>query len=310
MSNKNWSLLFGGVILLEFLLFVAAPIFGWWLPKSISSYAGRVDGLFYIILAVTAVAFVLTEAVLVYNLYRAAAQPSANKAPYVHGNHKLELIWTLVPGVLLLLLAILQINVWAEIKYPASMQPGKDTLQVEITARQWEWRMRYPGPSRLQAWEKGTDTSYEHFRTVGFEDRGQADDVHQVNQLHVVQGEKVLVWLKTRDVIHSFFLPNVRVKQDALPGKTIPLWFQVEKRQDGNNYNCQKNEQGEWQDGFDPGNSKYDVREQYWELACAEYCGTRHSLMRGKLYVHKDRKDFLDWLQSAKEKQDAGEEKK
>ena len=92
------------------------------------------------------------------------------------------------------------------------------------------------------------------------------NDVHFVNEIHVVQGEKALVWLKTRDVIHSFFLPNVRVKQDVLPGKTIPLWFTVEKRdkggkaigdsgsEEGFNYNCRKNKDGAWEDGYDPVN--------------------------------------------------------
>jgi cytochrome c oxidase subunit 2 len=318
-SRKLWAVLFGGVILAEFLIFPVAWMSGWWLPKSISSYSARVDGLFFMILAVTAIAFVLTEAVLVWNMFRSAERNPDEKAPYTHGNHKLELIWTVVPGVLLLLLAIVQINVWAEIKYPASMKPEKDTLQIEVTARQWEWRIRYPGSKTLEDWENGTDKSFERFRTIGYEDKGQINDVHLVNEIHVVQGEKTLVWLKTRDVIHSFFLPNVRVKQDALPGKTIPLWFTVERRdksgnvvsgsQEGFNYNCKKNDKGEWQDGYDAVAEKFDVHEQHWDLACAEFCGTRHSLMRGKLFVHKDREDFTNWLKSVEEKYRSGEEK-
>ena len=309
MSRKFWAILFGVIILAEFLIFPVAALMGWWLPKAISSYAARVDSLFFVILAVTAIAFVLTEAILVWNMFRAASREPGEKTPYTHGNHKLELIWTFIPGVLLLLLAIVQINVWADIKYPASMKPEKDTLQIEVTARQWEWRVRYPGPDTMAQWNDG-DKSYDHFRTIGTEDKGRVDDIHLVNEIHVVQGEKTLVWLKTRDVIHSFFLPNVRVKQDALPGKTIPLWFTVEDR-GGKNYNCKKIDD-KWVDGYDPVADndpvKKPVHEQYWDLACAEFCGTRHSLMRGKLYVHKDRKDFMDWLNSMKEKYRSGDE--
>ena len=115
------------------------------------------------------------------------------------------------------------------------------------------------------------------------------------------------MWLKTRDVIHSFFLPNVRVKQDALPGKTIPLWFTVEKRDDDNNYNCKQNDKGEWQDGYDPSTGKFNVHEQYWDHACAEFCGSSHSLMRGRLYVHKERADFMSWLKDVEEKNKKGD---
>jgi len=313
-SNKFWSLLFGAVILAEFLLFVVAPFAGWWLPKGISSYGAAVDNLFYVILAVTGIAFVGTEAVLVYNMYRASQRDPAEKVPYVHGNHRLELIWTLIPAVLLLVLAVVQINVWAEIKYPSSMKPEKDTLQIEVTCRQWEWRMRYPSSDRLEKWEVGKDNSYERFRTIGFDDKGQADDVHLVNELHVFQGQKVLVWLKTRDVIHSFFLPNIRVKQDALPGKSIPVWFQVEDR-GGKNYNCrQDSTTGQWVDGYDPATDnnpvEHPVNEQIWELACAEFCGARHSLMRGKMFVHKDRADFLAWLKTVEKNYETGKEPK
>src|SRR5262249_11660807 len=128
---------------------------------------------------------------------------------------------------------------------------------------------------------------------------------------------RVLVHLNTRDVLHSFFLPHVRVKQDALPGKTIPVWFAV------TDHNCvhtvynagrwnlesdltdaQRKELTDpsfhrWEDGYHPGRKERNVSERIWELACAEYCGSRHSMMRGKLYVHETEQDFLAWLEHA-----------
>src|SRR5947209_8348649 len=94
------------------LLFVVAPFMGWWLPKNVASFGGDIDALFYVILVVTGIFFVLTEAILVYNLWAFAGQPG-RKSAYVHTNHRMEMVWTLVPGVLLILLAVVQINVWA-----------------------------------------------------------------------------------------------------------------------------------------------------------------------------------------------------
>ncbi len=301
MHRKWWAVLFGVVLLLEGISVLISPVVGWWLPKNVSTFGGGVDLLYYVILVVTGFFFVLTEAVLVYNMYRASAQPHV-RSPYIHGNHKLELTWTIIPGAILLLLAIVQINVWADIKYQSRMPvPDKTVQQFEVTARQWEWRIRYPGSRRLEAWDNGSSDDYKYFATKGFEDQGQYDDVHGVNEVHVMQGVRVLMHLKTRDVIHSFFLPNLRLKQDALPGKTIPVWFEVENRDGGKNYNCARNDKGQWVDGYDPGSNSWGHREQIWELACAEFCGARHSMMRGKLYVHKDKADYMSWLKAVEQ---------
>ena len=176
--------------------------------------------------------------------------------------------------------------------------PDKTVQQIEVTARQWEWRLRYPSSEQMGAGAGSED--YKYFGTKGFEDKGQYDDVHLVNELHVIQGTKVLIHLKTRDVIHSFFLPHVRLKQDALPGKTIPVWFQIEDR-DGKNYNCARTPRRNKVDGHDPASGKWGANDQVWELACAELRGTRHSMMRGRMYVHKDREDYLRWLKSVEE---------
>jgi len=225
--QKFWSILFGATMFAALLLFIISPfVSGWWLPKDISTFGDGIDRLFYLILAITGFFFVLTEAILVYAMYRYASRPG-QKASYFHGNHKLEVIWTLVPAVILLLLAVFQINVWAEVKFQKNMPaPDAKTQQLEVTARQWEWRVRYPSVQRMQSWKTKLKDAQD------FATSTQADDVHIPNELHVWKGGKepkdqhrVLVHLKTRDVLHSFFLPNLRLKQDALPGKVIPVWF-------------------------------------------------------------------------------------
>jgi cytochrome c oxidase subunit 2 len=259
-------LLFGGVMLAATLSVVIAPLpgVGWGLPKNVSSYGGSVDLLFHVILFVTGFFFILTEAILVYFMYAFAGrvdppthpkpvesgpQPgtffrkiSKPLTPWIPDEHRLEMVWTIIPGVILFVLAVVQIQTWLWIKDRNWMpKPGELPLQIEVSARQFEWRVRYPSPERLESWESNPDLAKD-FRPQRYLDKNtntwidnagsQEDDVHVVNEIHVwaktpERGARVLVHLTTRDVIHSFYLPNLRLKQDALPGKVIPVWFEA-----------------------------------------------------------------------------------
>jgi cytochrome c oxidase subunit 2 len=205
--------------------------------------------------------------------------------------------WTVIPGFILFFLALWQIDVWADVKYQSRMpKPDGKTLQMEVLARQWEWRIRYPNVARMQSWEKNPELAAD------FERNPHIDDVHVPNEVHVWKGppdqpQRVLVHLRTQDVLHSFFLPNLRLKQDALPGKIIPVWFAA---QEANTIYVPEKQR--WVDGYDVANKKQDLA-QLWDIACAEFCGSRHSMMRGKLFVHEDKEDFLQWLKQAQELQ-------
>src|SRR5437879_8599682 len=109
-----WGILFAVVLAGAFILTAVSPALGWWLPPGVSTYSHDIDLLYYGILIVTGFFFLLTEAILVYNMIRWAADP-ARKPQFSHGHHRLEMLWTVVPGVILFLLAVLQINVWADI---------------------------------------------------------------------------------------------------------------------------------------------------------------------------------------------------
>jgi cytochrome c oxidase subunit II len=303
-TNKSWSIVFGVVLAACFLLFVVAAIVPWWLPRQISTFGDSVDHLFYLILAITAFFFVLTEGMLVYNIWEFGKPERTAKAPYVHGNHKLETIWTIVPAVILILISIVQIGTWEKIKYTSTFpKESPETCQMVVVARQWEWRVRYPNPEEIRSWEseaakspekksKGAET-WGRFADYPYEDLPQFDDVHDVNAVHCWVNGKVLVHLKTRDVLHSFFLPQARLKQDAVPGKVIQVWFEPI------DYNVEP-KGGKWAWRQDAGGS---TKPFEWELACAEFCGARHSLMRGQLFVHKDRADFMKWLEYHKAEQ-------
>jgi cytochrome c oxidase subunit 2 len=270
--QKGWSIFFGVVLLAIFLHTALAPLSGWWLPKNVSSFGGDVDLLFYVILGFTGFFFVLTEAILVYTMYRYAYDPNG-RAAYVEGNHKLEIAWTIVPALILLFIAFAQVKAWEYIKYQSRMPPPDQVLQV--TAKQWEWRLRYPEAINIT----------EEAARRQWAETPQFDDYHLVNEVHTWKGANVKLYLKTQDVIHSLYLPNLRLKQDALPGKTIPVWFNV--TESNTKFNDQK-----------PETSYCDspTGEDKFEIACAELCGGSHYRMRGMLYVHPDKTDYEKWL--------------
>jgi cytochrome c oxidase subunit 2 len=312
--GKGWSIFFGAVLFGTFIIWFIAPFYNWWLPENIakggSFPATGVDNLFYLIFVFVGFFFVLTEMILVYAMWKFAFRPG-EKSVYTHGNHRLEMLWTAIPAAILLFIAVAQISVWAEIKYQKQM-PQPD-LVVSVMARQWEWRMRYPADPdrynlglRQDAWateaalneKKGEEPPAKPTDGLvqrdarGWAENPQFDDLHTTNELHCWAGAKVKVYLQTRDVIHSFTLPNLRLKQDTLPGKTIPMWFEATR------HNTE----------FDPKTGKCtepDDKRDAWEIACQELCGGRHFAMRGRLYVHKDRQDYEAWWKHAHKQQES-----
>src|SRR5438132_3329663 len=174
-------------------LFIIAPFAGWWMPEGVSTHSGRVDALFYIILGITTFFFILTEALLVIFMWRFGG---TEKKPHVfghhameekvfytsffkrlyrplsallHDQHRVELAWTLVPAVILLYIAFAQVNTWADIKYESrnkAKQGETAVQQLAVSARQFEWRMRYPSVQRFEEWmakKDPADTSFSSF---------------------------------------------------------------------------------------------------------------------------------------------------
>ena len=209
-----------------------------WLPENVSTYGAEVDALFYLIYYITGAVFILVTVAMIafLVLYR---RREGRRAVYSHGNTTLEIVWTIVPAIILIALSFMSQSTWAKIK--GHVPPS--SLTVQVTAKQFNWEIVYPGP----------DGKF-----------GTADDLALENQLHVPVGQVVHLVLKSKDVIHSFFLPHLRLKQDVVPGRDIPAWFEATK----------------------PG--------QY-ELPCAELCGFGHSGMKGWLYVHP-REEYAKWV--------------
>ena len=232
---------------------VVSPDYGWWFPSaSVTELGQRIDNLFYLILIIVTAVFIGTQTALGYVLWR-GSHSKEERAWFTHGSHSLEVIWSVVPSVILLFLALYQMDVWALFRVQSFFP--KEALNApvaEVTARQFEWRIRYPGLD-----ENGIPKKL-HLKP-------QPDDLYTVNDLHVPIGRAVMINLRSEDVQHSFFLPHLRVKQDAIPGQVIPIWFKPEK-----------------QGTFD--------------LTCAELCGWGHYKMRAQLVAQRE-VDFQAYLQ-------------
>jgi cytochrome c oxidase subunit 2 len=212
-----------------------APGMNWWFPgKSGSPLGTQIDDLFHLILYIVTATFIGTQIAMVYVLWK-GSKHGDEKSWFSHGSHNLEVIWTIVPAGILLFIALYQMKVWAEYRVVSEFpEEARKAPIAEVMARQFEWRIRYPQPGRILQLQPAEN------------------DLYAVNEILVPAGRPVMIYLKTQDVQHSFFLPELRVKQDAVPGQIIPVWFEVTK----------------------PGE---------YALTCAELCGWGHYKMKGRV---------------------------
>lgn len=177
---------------------------GLWLPPGASTYTRDVDFLYKVIFYVVTGMFLLTEGLLITFCILYRRRPGHRPA-YTHGSNAAEITWTVIPALMLLGLALWQIPTWNMIKQHDRFPKGPDVTTVDVMAETFSWSYRYPGTKELTE-EKKYDI------TVG--------------RLNVPFGNKVVCNLRSRDVIHSMFIPHMRVKQDAVPGLRQKLWFE------------------------------------------------------------------------------------
>jgi cytochrome c oxidase subunit II len=236
----------------------------WWTPELASAHGLAVDDQLVLTLIIVGSVFLLAHLALGYFIWRYRAS-TQGRAIYLEGNHKLEAAWTIATAVLFLGLAIQGNGVWA--RYLAETIPP-DAISVEITAQQFAWNIRYPGADGRfgRTDPKLIDDSIGNYIGLDPKDSTGNDDIVTQNVMAVPVGHAVRIVLRSKDVTHSFFVPQLRVKQDAVPGLSIPVHFTPTK----------------------PGE---------YEIACAELCGMQHYKMRGRLQVVSE-PEFHGWLKS------------
>ena len=213
----------------------------WALPPNYSTFGIVIDQLFWIILVITGIAFLLVEGGILWFCIKYRGREGA-KAHYTHGSNRIEILWTVIPAIIIAVLGAYSAMVWDDIK--GSSNRPQDALEFLVVGKQFEWNITYPGPDG-KLWEDRDDPN----------DPFLADNFTVRNQFHFPVNEDITVLLEAEDVIHSFFIPELRVKQDAVPGMTIPVWFDATQTGD-------------------------------FEIACAELCGLGHYYMMASVTVH------------------------
>jgi cytochrome c oxidase subunit II len=198
-------------------------------PEQASTAAGRVDALYFFLIAVSLFFIVAIFTALLFFAARYRRRPGVERKPYIPNDVRLEVAWIVVP----LFLALVMFAWGAALFHDTSRAPS-DAIEVHVIGKQWMWKLQHP------------------------------DGPRELNELHVPTGRPVKLVLASEDVIHSFFIPAFRVKMDVVPGRTTTMWFEATK----------------------PGT---------YHLFCAEYCGTGHSRMVGRVVVLEPRA-YQEWL--------------
>lgn len=199
------------------------------LPPEASTMAIQVDGLFYALLALSVFFILLIAGFILYFGLRYRQGSNADRSGKQDNNYRLEATWAVVPFVL-----SLGIFVWAGNLFFKDHTPPPGSVDIYVVGKQWMWKVQH---------------------TNGY---------REINELHVPAGQPVRLLMTSEDVIHSFFVPAFRIKQDVLPGRTTELWFQP----------------------TEPGT---------YPLFCAEFCGMGHSSMIGQIVV-MTQVDYEEWL--------------
>jgi cytochrome c oxidase subunit II len=202
-----------------------------------------VDFLFKILIYAGTAVFIFVEGILVWTLIRFRRRPGQPEPKHVHGNTALEITWTVVPLLILMMIAIPTVRTIFKTQATAR----SDALQVEVVGHQWWWEFRYPQYTMAGA-------------------NGRVDTVVTANELYLPIGRTVNFTLRSRDVIHSFWVPALAGKRDVVSNHTNYLWYT-------------------------PDSSGANV----WNGACVEYCGTSHANMRFKAFTVAET-DFNSWI--------------
>jgi cytochrome c oxidase subunit 2 len=227
---------------------------------------------------------VLVFAALAYFLWKYREVPG-RKAKFIHGNHTVEIVWTVIPALILIWLGFTQVPDWNRAKVPSSFPTPEQSTVVQVLAQQFDWNFRQPGldgkfetylteksktalDEAIASKDKETIEGYNPVANKYFS-KDDDDDVVSAT-LTVPVNKPVLIELRSIDVIHSFFIPVMRLKQDAVPGKPMPVWFKPSKI-------------GEW------------------EIACAELCGNNHTTMRSRVKV-VSQADYDAYIKTESEK--------
>ncbi|HZR33664.1 MAG TPA: cytochrome c oxidase subunit II [Terriglobales bacterium] len=235
----------------------------WW-PHPISASAPYIDHQWHLTFIAMAIVFLAAQLALGLFVWRYRDRGAASKVSYSHGNTTMELVWTALTAILFIGLNLVGSPIWAAERFHPA-EPG--ALQVEVTGLQFAWYFRYPGPDGKfgKTRPELVDASAGGAAALGIDDSDPAskDDL-VTGTFYVPVNKEIDLTLRAQDVIHSFFIPQMRFKQDAVPGLMIHMHIQPQETGD-------------------------------YEIACAELCGLGHYKMHGVMKV-VSQEEFTKWF--------------
>lgn len=233
------------------------------------------DNMFWISMSVITFAFFVTSGLLFYFSFK--YQYNKNRvAKFYPENHTLELIWTIIPAIVMAGLVFTGWKAWSSIMSPAP----KEAVVIEIVGQQFGWKVRYAGVdnNKLGNYDyKKIDNTND--LGIDLSDENSFDDFNPA-EMHIPKGVPVLLRIRAKDVLHSVFMPDMRVKMDAVPGMPTKFWFTATQTTD--------------EKRAEKGNADYN-----YKINCAEICGNGHFTMSLNFYVDEP-EDFKKWYSEQK----------
>jgi cytochrome c oxidase subunit 2 len=245
--------------------------------EAASAHGGTLDYLFAVTLFFTGIVFVVTQILLFYYAYRYKAQ-EGTKASFIAHDNKLEIVWTVIPAVVMAFLVISGLDAWNEVM--ADVGEDEEYIEVEATGYQFAWALRYPGEDGVLG-RKDFKLIKQGTNDLGmdWQDQRSLDDFLP-NELVLPVNKKVRVRITSRDVLHNFYLPHFRLKMDAVPG--MPTYFVFTPTKTTEEYRQELSQYPEYQVPVDPNDPESPMlwEDFNYELACAELCGRGHWSMQ------------------------------
>lgn len=241
-----------------------------YLPQDLSSHGHELDALtgwVHLLMLILFVGWGIFYILTIFKFNKKRNPNADYKGVKTHISSYLEVGVAVIEAVLLVGFSI---PLWANVVENIPEETAKDVVTVRVVAEQFAWNIHYPGPDGKFGKTAPELVDLANGNPLGIDsnDPNAADDITTVNQLNVPMNKQILVKLTSKDVIHSFFLPEMRVKQDAIPGSEFPVKFTVVSKGDN--------------DG------KY-------EIACAQLCGLGHYRMRGYFNI-MTQEEFDAWM--------------
>ena len=244
------------------------------LPEAASNHGENIDTMLLITIIVTGIVFVITQVALFWFSYKYQAK-EGRKAFYYPHNNKLEVIWTVIPAIVLTVLVGFGLYYWLQITSDAP----KDSIVVEVTGKQFNWEFRYPGKDGVLGKKYYKEVNEAKGNPLGqiWDDPANRDDIYTTGEMHIVVNRPVHLQIYAKDVIHDVGLGHFRMKMDAVPGIPTSMWFT-------------------------PKFTTRQMRDKYgpdfnYEISCQEMCGSGHYSMRGTVIV-ETQAEYNAWLAS------------